>query len=214
MPRVFAVFQAITGQAVAAVADMGTVVREMDVVSSAVAAAVEEQGAATEEISRTVTQTADAAQEVSVRIAEVSGEAGATGDRAITVRTSAADVAQSITDLRGMLVRVIRTSMDEVDRRGQDRVMVDLPCLLTFDAHCVAGRIRDLSQGGACIAFDEAVPAGTLARLQVDGAGPWLAVRILAAGDEGDHLCFDPPLAGENALHVAGLMIDRMERAA
>ncbi|MDE1146959.1 MAG: methyl-accepting chemotaxis protein [Azospirillaceae bacterium] len=206
--------QAITGRAVAAMAEMGGVVREMDVISSAVAAAVEEQGAATQEISRTVTQTADAAQEVSVRISEVSGEAGATGDRAITVRTAVADVAQSVADLRGMLVRVIRTSMDEVDRRAEDRTPVDLPCLLTLEGHCVAGRVRDLSQGGACVAFDEAVAAGSRGRLQIDHAGPWLEVRVLMAGEEGEHLCFDPPLAGADALHLAGLVIGRLERVA
>ncbi|ACJ00451.1 methyl-accepting chemotaxis protein [Rhodospirillum centenum] len=109
--RQIAEIQAVTRTAVAAVQEIGHTIEEMDQIAGTIAAAVEEQGAATQEISRNIIQAADAAREVSTRIAAVSAEATATGEHADTVRATAADVAHAVSDLRTVLVSVVRTSM-------------------------------------------------------------------------------------------------------
>ncbi|MFC7332438.1 methyl-accepting chemotaxis protein [Rhodocista pekingensis] len=109
--RQIAEIQAVTRTAVAAVQEIGHTIEEMDHIAGTIAAAVEEQGAATQEISRNIIQAADAAREVSTRIAAVSAEATATGEHADTVRATAADVAHAVSDLRTVLVSVVRTSM-------------------------------------------------------------------------------------------------------
>lgn len=66
----------------------------MNIRAGAIAAAMEELRAMTQEISRNVVKAADAARELAARVA---------------------GVAQSINDLRFMLVRVVCISMAEVD---------------------------------------------------------------------------------------------------
>ena len=66
------------------------------------------------------------------RTAEVSGEAEQTGRHAAEVREHAAELNAAIDELRHSVIRVVRTSTDEVDRRRSVRHSVDLPCTLTF----------------------------------------------------------------------------------
>ena len=110
---------------VSTVEETGGRIVEMDEVASSIAAAIEEQAAATAEISRNVAQTASAAREVTHQIAEVSSEAGQTGERADEVRVLASEVASSIETLKQALVRAVRTSTDEVNRRRRPRFAVD-----------------------------------------------------------------------------------------
>ncbi|MGQ9371344.1 methyl-accepting chemotaxis protein [Azospirillum sp. ST 5-10] len=109
--------ETVTGRAVNAVAEIGRSIAEMDHVAGSIAAAVEEQAAATQEISRNVGETAHAVQEVSTRIATVSTEAGASGGRAADLRAAASTVSKSVDDLRTALVRVVRESVQDIERR-------------------------------------------------------------------------------------------------
>ncbi|QJE74944.1 HAMP domain-containing protein [Aerophototrophica crusticola] len=183
--------QAATRHAVEAVASIGVAVRDMDQVSGAIAAAIEEQGAATQEISRNVTQAAEAAREVSARIAEVSAEAGTSGDRAGTVQAAASDIAHGITDLRTMLVRVVRTSIADVDRRAAPRVALARPCVVDVAGRQVEGTLADLSAGGACISLDEPLPVGTRGSLSIPGLAVSPAFTVLEADARGLHVRFD-----------------------
>lgn len=79
--------------------------------------AIEEQNATTLEISRTVAETSLAAREVATQIASVSREAVETGRRASEIRDGSIDIGRKVDDPRTTLVRVIRTSTSDVDRR-------------------------------------------------------------------------------------------------
>jgi len=109
--------QSGTSSAVRAVEEIGSAVQEIDQISGAIAAAMEEQSATTNEINRNIAETTEAAREVSARIAEVSQDANETGRQAAEVRIGSSEVASAIENLRNVIVRVVRTSTSEADRR-------------------------------------------------------------------------------------------------
>ena len=179
--------RAATGASVAAVGNIERTITEIDAIASSIAAAVEQQGAATAEIARNVAQTATAANEITGRITEVSTEAQETGQHAADVQIDAAGLAELVTELRRTVVRVIRTSTAEVDRRGSRRHAVDLPCRLTLaGSGVVNARVSDLSEGGARVGGAASVPAGTTGTLSLDGLGVALPFTVRDA--DGDML--------------------------
>ncbi|WP_198154927.1 methyl-accepting chemotaxis protein [Oceanibaculum pacificum] len=187
--------QSVTRTSVDAVREIGSTIEEMNHISSAISAAIEEQGAATEEISRNITQAAQAAREVSARIDDVSHEAGSSGTRAATVRDTAAEVAQAIASLRQVLVRVVRTSMSEVDRRKLERVPFNAPCTLALPGRTVQGQLENLSEGGALVSGVPDVPAGARGTLTLGSGGfrEALPCTVLEASPEGLRLQFSAP---------------------
>ena len=69
------------------------------------------------------------------------------------------------------VIRVVRTSTTEVDRRKAIRHQIDLPCRLNVHGHAAyTARVTDISEGGASIRDGPSLPAGTRAEL-----GPALA---------------------------------------
>jgi methyl-accepting chemotaxis protein/aerotaxis receptor len=151
--RQVAEMQTATSAAVTAVADIGTTIGEIAEVSVVVAAAVEEQVAATQEIARNVTETASAAHEVAGAIAEVSRDAAEVGGQAGEMRRGSACVANAIEALRGTIVRVVRTSTSDAERRSSPRIPVDESCTVQGAGGVVlTARLRDISPGGAWIA--------------------------------------------------------------
>ncbi len=182
--RQIAEIQDVTRTAVAAVAEIGGTIGEMDEISAAIAVAMEEQSAATQEISRNVAETSNAAREVSARIALVSQDADQTGSQAVQMRQGSSAVAASIAELRRVLVRVVRTSTSDADRRRQPRYRVDEPCMVTIGGRSQAARVLDLSASGAKIGGLEGMAAagrGTL-RLDRHGAQVSFDIRDLDAG--------------------------------
>jgi methyl-accepting chemotaxis protein len=158
---------------------IGEVIRKVEAVSSSVAAAIREQSAFTVEISRSVEETSDAAREVAAQIVSVSNEAIETGRRALVIRDGSAEIAGKVADLRATLVRVIRTSTTEVDRRSSTRVDVHCPASLTIEGRSLRVIIRDLSLGGAIIedGLPDA-PIGTSMTLVIDGIPTVLAGAV------------------------------------
>ncbi|HYE50341.1 MAG TPA: methyl-accepting chemotaxis protein [Azospirillaceae bacterium] len=205
--RQIAEIQSVTQVAVSAVQEIGRTIQEMDQISSTIAAAIEEQGAATQEIARNVIQAAEAAREVSARIADVSNEAAATGERAGTVRGTASDVASSIGALRSVLVRVVRTSMAEVDRRAHQRYAVEQPCTVTLAGQRVETVMRNLSQGGALVDAAGAVAQGLAGTLSVLGLGLELPVTSLERERGLLHLRFE---VDEATRRRVGDLIERL----
>jgi methyl-accepting chemotaxis protein len=159
-----------TQASVASIASIGEVIRKVELMSSSVAAAIEEQSAFTAEISRGVEETSHAALEVAAQIASVSNEAIETGRRASEIRDGSAEIASKVADLRATLVRVIRTSTTDVNRRTSSRVDIRCPGSLKMQGRSVKVTVRDISIGGAMI--DEAVPnapVDTPVTLVIDG---------------------------------------------
>jgi methyl-accepting chemotaxis protein len=158
-----------TGASVAAVVRIEQTIAEVNAIAGSIAAAVEQQGAATAEIARNVTKTATAANEMTTRTAEVSAEASETGRHATEVRENATGLSNAVEELRHSVIRVLRTSTTEVDRRRSPRQTVDIPCRLTITGQNHNARVVDLSSIGAQVRDAPASQAGLPGTLDVDG---------------------------------------------
>jgi methyl-accepting chemotaxis protein len=118
--RLISEIQSATDSTVTAVQEIGAQITEIDQVAGEIASAIQQQGMATNEIARNVTEAATAAQEVSSKIAYVSRDARAVNDCAEGVQKAIAGVSSNISNLRSVLISVVRTSTEEADRSEQD----------------------------------------------------------------------------------------------
>lgn len=197
--------QSVTASAVQAMAQIGTAIDEIDHVSSAIAAAIEEQSAATQEIGRNVAATSAAVSDVASNIATVSNEAQRTGEQATQVKSGSTDVAGSIENLRRVLVRVVRTSTDEANRRHKPRFAVNEPASIILDGQTVEARLVNVSEGGAMLKI-----AGTVTVGDADGtldipriAGFRVRFRVLKREQGLMHVKFIGEQTGSDAFHRA-----------
>ncbi len=181
-----------TKASVAAVAQIEQTIDEVNAIAGSIAAAVEQQGMATAEIARNVTETASAANEMSCRSAEVLSEAEQTGVHAGEVREDAVALNGAVSDLRHSVIRVVRTSSAEVDRRQAVRFQVDLPCRLNVPGQAASGaRVANISEGGASIRGGPKLAEGTHGELHLDGFGFVLPCVVRGSDDGMLHLVFE-----------------------
>jgi methyl-accepting chemotaxis protein len=185
--------QAVTTTAVGLVTGMGAAIHEISTVSNAITTAMDEQATATREIARNVSQTAVAAQDVSKRIAEISREADATDQRVAEVRNVASDVAASIDGLRTVLIRVVRTATNEVDRRLYTRHAMGAACRVKMhDGSNVTATLVDVSLRGAAVEGLPTVRQGERGELTVTGLDFPVTFDVLAVDHGIAHLRFRP----------------------
>jgi methyl-accepting chemotaxis protein len=197
--------QDATQASVASIAGIGEVIRNVEAVSSTIARAIEEQNIVTVEISRTVEETSLAAREVASQIISVSNEATETGRRATEIRDGSAEIASKVDALRATLVRVIRTSTSDVDRRNSSRVDIRRPATLRMQGKSGRVTVRDLSLGGAMI--DEALsnaPAGTPMTLAIDGVAAELSGVVARIEEDTTLVTFE---LSEHAKRTVGALV-------
>jgi methyl-accepting chemotaxis protein len=163
--------RAATDASVSAVARIEQTITEVNSIAGSIAAAVEEQGAATAEIARNVAETAAAAQEMTNRTDEVSAEARDTRERASEVLTNTSALGTALEDLKQSVIRVVRTSTAEVDRRADQRHDLDVPCQLQVSGVTHTARVIDLSDGGAHVVGGPELAVGSRGALGLEGAG-------------------------------------------
>jgi len=175
---------------VAAVARIEQTIGEINAIAGSIAAAVEEQGAATAEIARNMTETASAASEMTNRTTEVSSEAELTSMQAAEVRDNATALNSAIEQLRHSVIRVVRTSTAEVDRRRTPRFDVDLPCRLSVGGQMYDARVSDLSDAGARLNSVPSLASGTRGTLTIDGVGFPLAFAVRASEGQSMNVSF------------------------
>ncbi len=201
-----------TGESVAAVAEIERTISKVDTIAASIAAAMEQQGAATAEIARNVAQTAAASDEITGRIAEVSAEATVTGQHAEEVHAEAAGLAGLVDELRRSVVRVIRTSTAEVDRRLSKRDDLDLPGRLTLaGGGKLDVRVVNLSEGGARLQGAAELPIGARGTLALDGVRAALPFNVRNNDDGVLGVVFDADAAALAALRT---MLERLAVAA
>jgi methyl-accepting chemotaxis protein len=198
--RQVAEIRAATEASVAAVGDIGERIREIDAVASAIASAMEEQGAATQEIARNVGQTADAAREVSSKIQNVSREADNVGARAGEVRGAIGGVGKSLDELKRILVRVVRTSTADADRRKHERH----PITAKIDVTDGAGKkldatLVDVSLGGAHFRTTSTLKRDERGTIRLDGLAAQIGYVVrLRENDGAVHVEFPAGTASED----------------
>ena len=173
--------RAATSASVEAVGRIERTIGEMSGIVSSIAAAVEEQGAATADIARTVSQTAAVASEMSARTSEVSNEAAQTGQRADAVLGDINALNTAVAELRTAVVRVVRTSTQEVDRRLSARYAMEWPARLLVDGKYSDVTVVDLSEGGARIVGAGALSVEVRGTLTLEGGAFPLPLRVLGA---------------------------------
>jgi hypothetical protein len=158
--QIGAVRQATT-HAVGQVAQMVTIIAEIEKIAEAVADAVRQQGEATVDISRSITMAAHAAQETSDRMDSVRDAVLGTDQQAEAVRQIAANLDEAVAGLRTAVNRVVRTSSSTVNRRMDARIVVHMPARAS-----VAGgpevpvQLVDISRNGAQLANAPTASAG------------------------------------------------------
>lgn len=185
-----------TGAAVTAVEEIGRVVGATSEIAVAVAAAVEQQAAATQEIARGAVETSLAAGQVSSSIAVVSEDAQATGTLAAGVQRGAREVAGGIAELRGTIVRVVRTSTADAERRRAPRFRADEPCTVELPGAAPRpARIRDISEGGAWLSGLGPTTTSGAGTLRLSSAAADAQARFEICGQDADgdlHVGFLP----------------------
>ena len=140
--------QKVTRDTVGMIDEVSRVISEMDQVASGISAAVEEQTAATSEIARNVNVTADRANEVNHLMASVADSVHRADEASHAVNQSAGRMEESMTSMRKLLVKAVRTSSKIADRRTRRR----RAAMIDAEVH-VAGRVEkvvlhDLSEDG------------------------------------------------------------------
>jgi methyl-accepting chemotaxis protein len=185
--RQIAEIQAGTEAAVAAMTDVGDRVREIDGATTAIAAAIEQQGATSSEIARNVSQTNSAALEMSEKIQNVSVGAGHVKSRADNVRVSIGEVTGNIGGLREILVRVVRSSMADANRRMAVRHTVSAQGqIFDHSGKQHEGELLDISETGARIRCSPEIQQGEAGTLKVQGFAT--ALPFIVRGKKGDSL--------------------------
>jgi methyl-accepting chemotaxis protein len=190
--RLIAEVQSATAATVDAVEGIGSQIAEVDEVASSVAAAMEQQHASTAEISRSVATSAAAAQQVSAEICNVSRDANFVDGRANEVRGAISKVSSNLSSLRAILVKVVRTSTEEADRRRWPRVESSLPIQLNCHGRMHPNAtLADISEGGAWIRGVPELQIGETGFVSIQGCGMNLPFTVRSQGPEAIHVEFD-----------------------
>jgi hypothetical protein len=117
-------------------------------------------------------------------------------------------------DLRHSVIRVVRTSTTEVDRRQDPRIALRRTCHVTIAGQAPqSAELVDLSAGGAYMTGAPDAPGGTRGTLTVEGIGMSLPFTVRASRRGELHVAFtlEATEAARFAQIIAGL---RTQRAA
>jgi methyl-accepting chemotaxis protein len=170
--RLILEIQSATQASVSAVTNVGEQIREIDKVAGAVAAAMEQQGSATREIARNVSESATAVRQVSAKIANVHRDADNVSARSAEVRSSISGVNQHLSELKSILVKVVRTSTDETDRRESPRHSSQATIAITDPrGRSISTRLINLSEGGAAVSCNPDMTVGETGVAHLEGFG-------------------------------------------
>src|SRR4029077_12635435 len=137
-----------------------------------------------------------------------SSAAAVTGRNAVELRDNTAALNQSVEELRRSVIKVVRDSTADVDRRQFHRYAVDLAAELSIDGRgdCRV-QVSDLSERGACVRGAPEVPVGTSGRLCLNGVAAALLWVARANDPDGLHLAFTQDAAAA----PVRLLLDRLE---
>jgi methyl-accepting chemotaxis protein len=190
--RQVADIQRVSTSAAGAMADVGARIGEINQSTAAILMAIKQQSTATQEITRNIGETALSAREVSARIQNVSAGATKVGSRAENVRHSIAEITESIAGLRSVLVRAVRTSADDTDRRKYPRYSMTVQAeILDVSSKRLTGELVDISEAGAKLSFSSGMLTGEKGYLRLDGLSLPLPFMVRARQDEMLHVEFE-----------------------
>ena len=176
-----------TGEAVAAVQQVGAAIGDVDAIATAIAAAVEEQAAATREIVGRVQAVAQATDEVSHSMTQVSVVAGSADGVAGQVMRAADEIGGTSDMLRQEVDAFLRVMArkDEAERRlyvripgGGHRATLDLPGQPPREAV-----IQEIARGGMGLLASWSERTGTELSVRLPGVDMPVPARVLRSGN-------------------------------
>jgi methyl-accepting chemotaxis protein len=179
-----------TKAAVEAVSGMGEAIGRISETAGAIAAAVEQQGAATQEIARNVAANGEEVREMAGRIDAVARDAAAAGTRAGHMRDGTGEVGESVRELRHGLLRVVRTSMADADRRVEPRFPTNEACLVEIGGRRTEGNLINLSAHGALLAGITGLSTGMSGTLELPRHRVCISFEVREASMRGLQLSF------------------------
>ena len=171
----------VTQEAVAAVGEIVSRVNAIEHITQSVAAAVEQQTTATSDIAQNVAEATEAMRSVTQQIGLVSGEMHRTDTAIGEIRSAAVVVGERITELRQVMVRIVRTSSDAANRRSAARIGYNAPAQIIVRGEAVAATCLDISHGGAGLLVEQSLQDGAAVSLRLPGL-PDLPGRIQRNG--------------------------------
>lgn len=175
--------QEATEQASQAVALISSTIEDMERISKSVAIAVEEQSSSTQMIARRMADAAEATRLMNAQTSDVRVAAKQSDKQADSVRSTLKNLESAVGDLRQAVIRVVRTSTKEVDRRASARTPMNLSCRFGIDdGRSVEVDVIDLSLTGALIASREPLMMGIGGELALPG----VSVKCRIAKSRGD----------------------------
>jgi methyl-accepting chemotaxis protein len=180
--------QSATGNAIAVVEQIGTVIGRMDHVSSAIASAVEEQSVTTREIAKSVQAVTIAVEGAARAMGEVVENADQAGQVSQTVQSGADEIGQQASKLRvevDQFLNAIRT--DTGDRRQYERLdgngaMVKLQIQGRPAEQVILG---DISRGGTVVSYKGKLQPGTEVEITLPGDSGPVSGRVVRAAESG-----------------------------
>ncbi len=185
-----------TNQAVRAVGGIAATVQQVDAAAAAIADAMDQQAAATSEIARAAAGAAGAARDMTGQTATLDGMTRGVETRADALRRAAREADAAMGDLRATLIRLVRESTEEVDRRRHPRLATEMSGWLEAGGTRHAVRVVNVSIGGAAVEDSPALAPGSRLNLAMAGQQPIAAV-VIDAADGAARLRFEDVAAGE-----------------
>ncbi len=185
--------RAATAVAVESVRQIEATIREVDTISSAIATAVEQQGSATQAIARGIADAAAAVRDIGDRNTRIAADAEQGGANARRLVADGRELAESIETLKASILRAVRASSLETDRRRDQRYDVDLPCRIELLGQPeISGRLVNLSVDGARLTGPKALTVGDAGRMRIGDHTRAISFKVLAGGEKsGFRLRFD-----------------------
>jgi len=173
--------QAATAQAAERVRSMVGSFGDLQRISVAVASAVEQQSASTANIARNMSETASAVTIMTAETQRVTEAAGEADAHASNVLQRADALKLAISELRRCVVRVIRSSTAEVNRRRGERVPVVMRARFTPEGGApIEVETIDVSLDGARARTRDPLPAAGPGRFSL--AGLDIGCKLLPRG--------------------------------
>jgi Chemoreceptor zinc-binding domain/PilZ domain len=137
-----------------------------------------------------MTETATAAGEMTARTTEVSTEAVETGRHAVDVRANANGLSDAMEDLRHSMIRVVRTSSRDVDRRDERRRPCLIEATIGHDGQSAAASVQDISENGCYAVTTLGCKAGQQMEIAMPRFGKRLRGIVVERIDDGLHIKF------------------------
>jgi methyl-accepting chemotaxis protein len=190
---------AATNQAVRAVGGIAATVQQVDAAAGAIADAMTQQAAATAEIARAAAGAAGAARDMTGQTGALDGMTRGVETRAEALRHAAREADAAMVELRATLIRLVRESSEEVDRRRHPRLATAAPAWFEGGGTRHEVRLVNVSAGGAALEGGPALPPGARGTLALAGLPP-LAAIVVDAADGATRVRFEDEAAGERLI--------------